>query len=305
MHSVKTENLTFDSLPDFCTMPLRMAKAQKITVDEGQIIIQSIEHFVGKIQLIDFCLRANLHIDFPLTEASFFLSADLYRNSCFISYRPPEQYHKIVTAGKHRILLIHFKSDWFVQKCLKLPDLKNFVSNLAYRPEVPVTLPAYGIAERVFNQLKKADAKTCFQNQDKDFFLFINNCVNKYHNKLVSRHITSLHHQHQAIAIAKFIAENYASDVVEDLPGLAAKFMVSERHLARIARMTFGIPLHSQVIKIRLHSGLYQLMTTDKPVHEISRTIGYREPYYFSKAFKKHFGIPPGGWKNSKILPSD
>lgn len=297
MQFVKSENLTSNALPDFCDMPLRTATAQMITLAEGIIVIQSIEHYIGKIQLVDFSLMSQLTIDLPLRAPSYFFVVDFYNNSCYISYRPAEQYHKIAKPGNHRILLIHFKSDWLIQKCQKLPDLKSFIHRSAYFPDMPITMPSYGISERIFNLLQKTDVKTSPLDQDGDFFIFINSCINKYHNKLETRHITLLHHQHQAAAIAKFIEENYASELVDDLPMLAARFMLSERHLARIAKMAFGIPLHTQVIKIRLQNGLCQLQTTQKPVYEISRMIGYREPYYFSKAFKKHFGIPPGGWK--------
>ncbi len=305
MHSAKTENSAFSCLPDFCTLPLDMANSKNFTVAEGQIVVQSIKHYIGEIQIFDFLLHKDFNLDLQIEEPSYFLSADLYENSCFISYRPAGEYHKIVPVGKHQVLLIHLKEDWFVQKCQKLPNLKVFIERSSIYSNVPVTLPSYGIAGHLFKLLKKTDEKTCYLNQDRDLYLFINDCVNKYHSKLASRHITLLHHQHKANAIAKFIHENYASTAVEDLPNLAARFMVSERHLARLAKMAFGIPLHTQVIKIRLHDGLNQLMTTDKPVYEISQTIGYREPYYFSKAFKKHFGIPPCGWKNSKILPTD
>ena len=305
MHFFKTENLAYNSLPECSSIVLRTAKAQKFTAEEGLIVVQTIEHYIGQIQLIDFSLKKNYSIDFPLREPSYFLYADMKKNECFISYRPAGQYHRILTAGQHQVLIIHFQKDWFIQKCQKLPDLNSFISKSCYYPDLPLTLPSYGIAPRLFNLLKKTDEKTCNLNQDRDFFLFINNCINKYHNKLVNRHITLSHHQHTAAAIAKFIRENYASSTVDHLPDLAARFMVSERHLARLAKMAFGIPLHSQVIKIRLHDGLYQLLTTNKPIHEISEIIGYREPYYFSKAFKKHFGIPPCSWKNSKILPTD
>ena len=305
MYSFKTKKLLVDKLPDFCEIPLYTAEARQFILPEGRIVIQSIPHYLGKIQLIDISIDESINIDLPLDNSSFFLYADLYQNSCFISYRPAEQYHKIITKGQHRLLLIHFNTEWFKQKCQKLPELKGLITGSIYRPELPVTLPAYGISERIFNLLKKTNAKTNELNQDKNLFLFIDDCVNRYYRKLASKHITLLHHQHKASAIAKFVAENYASTLVEDLPYLAARFMISERHLARIAKMTFGIPLHSQVIKIRLHNGLYHLMTTDKPIYEISQMIGYREPYYFSKAFKKQFGVPPCGWKNSKILPSD
>ncbi|MNL41613.1 HTH-type transcriptional regulator CdhR [compost metagenome] len=75
--------------------------------------------------------------------------------------------------------------------------------------------------------------------------------------------------------------------------------MVSERTMARLAELAFGMPLHKQVIKLRMDYALDLLINTDKPVFEIAALCGYKEPYYFSKAFKKQFGDCPKSVKRS------
>ncbi|MNL13543.1 Urease operon transcriptional activator [compost metagenome] len=69
--------------------------------------------------------------------------------------------------------------------------------------------------------------------------------------------------------------------------------MVSERNLARLAKIAFGTPLHEKVIDIRMCSSLEQLVTTNHPIYEIARRTGYKEGHYFSKAFRKHYGVAP------------
>ena len=42
------------------------------------------------------------------------------------------------------------------------------------------------------------------------------------------------------------------------------------------------------------------LNTTDDKTYVISAKVGYTEPNYFSYVFKKHFGISPSKYRNSR-----
>lgn len=293
LNSAKVEIPTFNCFSKFCTSPLPMAKAKKFTIKEGQVLSQSLSHYLAHIELFDYSFTQNTSIDFTIEEPSFFMYATLDKNSCNLFYRAAGKYQQMLPAGIHRVLLITFRSEWFAHKCQRLTELKSFATLINNPQSHHITLPPCGIAGSLFRGLKKMNAQNNNLNMDAEGYTFINSCINKYYNNLMTRNLTSAHHQHKAIAIAEFVKENYASELVDHMPDLAARFMVSERHMARLAKIAFGIPLHTQVIKIRMNSGLKHLFTTDKSIHEISRLIGYREPYYFSKAFKKHFGVSP------------
>ena len=38
---------------------------------------------------------------------------------------------------------------------------------------------------------------------------------------------------------------------------------------------------------------------TDMPISQIAEKVGINDPLYFSKKFKKHFGISPTEYKNT------
>ncbi len=130
-------------------------------------------------------------------------------------------------------------------------------------------------------------------NTDDEGYNFINGCINKYFNSIKSRNATSREHHLKGQAIASFINENFTTEMADDAPKLAYRFMVSERNLARLAKNVFGIPLHEQVIKLRMDYARRLLSTSGKPVKEIALLAGYKEPHYFSKAFKKYYGKCP------------
>jgi transcriptional regulator GlxA family with amidase domain len=57
--------------------------------------------------------------------------------------------------------------------------------------------------------------------------------------------------------------------------------------------------LHFTHLKIRQACRLLDL--TDKPVKAIAVETGYRDPYYFSRVFKKTMGKSPEQYRNDRI----
>nr|WP_068888694.1 helix-turn-helix transcriptional regulator [Pedobacter panaciterrae] len=287
------ETLTFNSLPGFCTTALHTGQSRKFRVKGGEVLLQSINHYLARIELFEYSLTQDTNIALLINEPSFFMYVALYKNTCFLCYRPAGEYRKIIPAGEQKILLITIRPDWLIYRSRKLTALKPLVTRFIQSDNRQISLPAVGIAASILNLLIKMDTKTNDADIDSDGYIFINACINKYYRGLTLRHTPSVYHQKKAAAIAEFVKKNFATDMVDDLPDLAVRFMMSERNLMRLAKMTFGIPLHAQVIKIRMYYGINYLLTTNKPIHEIADLIGYKDPHYFSSAFKKCFGVSP------------
>jgi len=51
-----------------------------------------------------------------------------------------------------------------------------------------------------------------------------------------------------------------------------------------------GIKLEQFMVKIKMCKALWQVLIEDKPIKDIVYDIGYHDPVYFSKFFKRHFG---------------
>ncbi|WP_246269715.1 helix-turn-helix transcriptional regulator [Pedobacter panaciterrae] len=289
----ESEIFTFNTLPHFCTTALHMGQARKFSLMEGEVLLQSISHYLAHIELFEYSLRQDASIDFLISEPSFLMYVVQHKSACFLCYRPAGEYHKILPAGRHKILVITFSPDWLIYKSKKLTALKPLIACFNESDNRHVNLPAFGISTSIFNLLIKMDVKTNDLAMDADFYNFINSCINKYYKRLVGGDITSVYYQKKASAIAEFVKKNFATELVDDLPDLAARFMMSQRNLMRLSKMAFGIPLHAQVIKIRMYYGVKYLLTTNKPIHEIAGLVGYKDPHYFSSAFKKCFGVSP------------
>jgi len=272
---------------------LRIANMEKLLFNEGYVYVQSISHYLAHIELFEYSFAQETSIDFTINKSAFFMYADLGTGFSHLCYHPAGKYRKIVGPGHNRVMLLTFRSDWLIHRCQKITEFKSFTSFFGNLEERPMQLPRVNIASSMFSSLVKMDTVVDDLNMDDDGYIFINGCINKYYNKLKRRNANAHYYHHKAADISSFINTQFATEEVENISKLAARFMVSERTLARLAKIAFGTPLHEQVIKLRIHYALDLLLNTDKPIFEIASLSGYKEPYYFSKAFKKYFSICP------------
>jgi AraC-like DNA-binding protein len=292
-----TRNQDIETKTDVLTAanfkPLKMAKMEEFTLNEGRVFVQSICHYLAYIEMFDCLSTQPTSIDFTVNTPAFFMYADLHTGYACLCHQPAGKYRKAVAAGHSQIMLLTFRSDWLIHKCKKTAELNPFISLFCNPEGQPMHLPRVRIASSLFRSLIKMDTLVDDINMDNDGYIFINNCINKYYNKLRSRNATVHYHHHKAAEISAFIKTNFATEEAENQTKLAARFMISERSLARLAKIAFRMPLHEQVIKLRVHYAFDLLLTTEKPISEIATLSGYKEPFYFSKAFKKHFGASP------------
>ncbi|RZK83140.1 MAG: AraC family transcriptional regulator [Pedobacter sp.] len=268
----------------------------KLGIEQSDYLIpsSSVNHYMARADLYETSVTYQEKLRFFISDPCFFLYSLIDINVTHLCYEASDLYSCILPAGNHRILIVKYTVDWMLYKCTLLSELGTLAGAFkGDRKTFIAKLPSVGIANYLINAFKRLQTIDDILKIDKACYLFFNDSINKYDSKLKATRSTKTYNELKAEAIAAFVSENYSSELVDSVPHLAARFMVSERHLARLAKVAFGVPLHTQVIKFRMLSGLNQLIMTDKPIHEIAGLIGYRESYYFSKAFKKCFGVAP------------
>ena len=74
---------------------------------------------------------------------------------------------------------------------------------------------------------------------------------------------------------------------------LALQLHLSDSQLYRKLKATIGKPTALFIRSIRLQKGKEMIQSTDKTVSEIAYDVGFNDPSYFSRAFKKEFGHAP------------
>jgi len=76
---------------------------------------------------------------------------------------------------------------------------------------------------------------------------------------------------------------------------------MSEAQLHRRFTAAFGETTQSWLERCRLNRAQRLLMTTSLKIREIAREVGYEDPYYFSRAFRKRIGVSPKNYRSRCI----
>ncbi len=104
---------------------------------------------------------------------------------------------------------------------------------------------------------------------------------------------------------ATVILEQRMGDEV-DLGELAASLDVSYDGFRHAFKKHTGMAPHQYLLQLRIHRARELLYGTDLTVRRIAALLGFKDPYYFSRAFRKMTGRSPNRWRTeSQAAPSD
>ncbi len=77
------------------------------------------------------------------------------------------------------------------------------------------------------------------------------------------------------------------------LEPMAEFFGVTRHHLCRVAKRDLSVTIQAYWEAMKMAHADLMLSRNDAPIREIARLLGYNDPYYFSRVFRKHHGIGP------------
>ena len=95
----------------------------------------------------------------------------------------------------------------------------------------------------------------------------------------------------------EFIANNYASAFTREQ--IAAELGVSPAYVSRIFRQQCGIALWDYVNEYRIARACDLLKHSDLTVTEVAFTVGFNDPGYFSRIFRKETGQSPAAFRSA------
>ncbi|MFC4305385.1 response regulator transcription factor [Cohnella boryungensis] len=98
--------------------------------------------------------------------------------------------------------------------------------------------------------------------------------------------------------IQEFVELNLHMDVT--LRALADHVNLHPTHLSKLYKIETGEGVSEYVSRLRMETACHKLKSTDKKVYEISSEIGYLDPAYFIKVFKRQYGVTPQEYREGK-----
>jgi len=102
---------------------------------------------------------------------------------------------------------------------------------------------------------------------------------------------TSSANRDLAVQVAAIIHEHYADAIT--LESLSESLNYSVAHLSSYFKLRTGLSPIDYLIKVRIDKAAALLLETDATLKEIAVGVGYQDPSYLSRMFKKHKGVSP------------
>lgn len=186
---------------------------------------------------------------------------------------------------------------WIRFHGVKVPDLLH---DAGFSKETPVFVPAFPCPE----------LERCFldilQDHDKEYacignlyriFQFMSDITS---NKPVKeqRNDTSLQYIKEII---NYITEKYSDPIrikeIADYCGL------DRSYLCKIFKRATGYTPMEYLILFRIRKARQLLKQTTLPIQHVAYSVGYSDPFAFSKAFKKETGMSPSTYRHTHLSP--
>nr|WP_279380143.1 AraC family transcriptional regulator [Sporosalibacterium faouarense] len=101
------------------------------------------------------------------------------------------------------------------------------------------------------------------------------------------------------IEAIEFIKENYNKNV--SLRDVAKNLNMSYHYFSKFFKESIGKNFVDYVTDIRMSKAKELLENEDYSIKAISFDIGYNDPNYFSKIFKKYFGMSPTEFRQNSV----
>lgn len=108
-------------------------------------------------------------------------------------------------------------------------------------------------------------------------------------NKLDQKSICSL--------LEKYLRENYRQEI--SFNELSEKFGFTPEYLGKIFKKHMGEPPSKYLIKLRMNEAKHLLVNhPDLEIQKVGEMVGYKDGFYFSRAFKSYTGVQPSEFRN-------
>lgn len=96
--------------------------------------------------------------------------------------------------------------------------------------------------------------------------------------------------------VQKYLSENLSDSL--KLLDISNRFHYNSSYLGRLIKEKTGHYFNDYVLKLRVIKAQSLLIQTNHLIHKISGDLGFKDPEYFTKKFKKITGVTPSEFRN-------
>jgi len=96
-----------------------------------------------------------------------------------------------------------------------------------------------------------------------------------------------------------YISENFNTGI--SLESVAEMIYISPHYFSELFKKSLGVGFNEYITKMRIEKAKELLLLPEFKVKEISEMVGYNDPSYFIRVFKKYHGDSPSVYRSEKI----
>lgn len=204
-----------------------------------------------------------------------------------VLYRPKElQKYEYYGADKTEVYWVHFTGG----------NVKNILRKYGISDDMRVL---YVGTSPVYAELFKCmieELQRCRDDYEEMLTILLRELLITIHRELKKeRRISDPYLDHEMDLAVRYFSENYSSDIsIEDY---ARSRGMSISWFIRNFRKYTGTTPMQYILNARMTNAQMLLETTQYPVSEIARIVGYDNPLYFSRLFHRQRGFSPSAFR--------
>ena len=93
------------------------------------------------------------------------------------------------------------------------------------------------------------------------------------------------------LRLCRYIDDHYMEDL--SLKSLSEELTMNPQYISKLFKTTKGITFSDYLTDVRISKAKHLLLESSDSISEIGLSVGYNDPNYFTRAFKKHEAITP------------
>lgn len=207
-----------------------------------------------------------------------------------VLFRPKEfQKYEYYGIDKTEVYWIHFTGN----------DVKNILRKYGFPDEKRIFPVGTSLEyERVFKRIIM-ELQRCQDDYEEMLALLLRHLLIIFHRELTREHILKNEYLDSEMDIAaSYFNENYNRDI--NIEEYAVSRGMSVSWFIRNFKKYTGTTPMQFITSIRITNAQMLLETTNYAINEIARIVGYDNPLYFSRLFRKQKGCPPSHYRKRK-----
>ena len=146
----------------------------------------------------------------------------------------------------------------------------------------------YGVTGYLLKPINEAELKE-----------LINKAIyNISQNSKQADHINAVNYSLPVRLACEYIEKNFQENI--NLNKISNYVSLSKNYFCNIFKKETGITIWDYLIRIRMEEAKKMLLETEQKTYEISERVGYDDPSYFGRLFKKYTGFTPMEFRESR-----